>query len=214
MMYQINGWHFYSKFQVQVRVCSNKLVLIWASLCICFHLLQINTPFPYKSYLQTAGEKLMGNINSFRIMQISLQLYRRGGIKHRTKEESIHQHTHTQWQKVVFLLMCHDGSCRQPRASLSIVIARDLSVCWAAWPDSPDRAPTVSLHMPELSLRDTALSEGIHCTHEKQAKRTQPAQQGKIRPSACISSKYDHTNDQLLQHIYNCKVQSAGFGNI
>lgn len=104
--------------------------------------------------------------------------------------------------------MCHDGSCRQPRASLSIVIARDLSVCWAAWPDSPDRAPTVSLHMPELSLRDTALSEGIHCTHEKQAKRTQPAQQGKIRPSACISSNYDHTYDQLLQHIYRITARS------
>lgn len=80
-------------------------------------------------------------------------------------------------RKLSFFSCAMTVSCRQPWASLPIIIAHDPSACWTTWPDSPDRAPTVSLHMPELSLRDTALSEGIRYTHEKQPKRIQPAQQ-------------------------------------
>lgn len=123
-------------------------------------------------------EKLMGNINNLRIkQQILVRLYSMGGIKPRTKEESIYRERERENGRKLSFCSYVTVSCRQPQASLSIVIAHDLSVCWATWPDSPDRAPTVSLHMPELSLRDTALSEGIHCTHEKQPKRIQPAQQ-------------------------------------
>lgn len=41
---------------------------------------------------------------------------------------------------------------------------------------APDQTPTVFLHMPGLSLRDTALSNEIHRMHERQPKRNFPAQ--------------------------------------
>lgn len=55
-------------------------------------------------------------------------------------------------------------------ASLSVITAHDPSVHQATWPESPDQAPRVLLHMPDLSLRDTALSKGIHCVHVQQCK--------------------------------------------
>lgn len=54
-------------------------------------------------------------------------------------------------------------------ASLSIITAHDPSVHRATWPESPGQAPMVFLHMPDLSIRDTALSKEIHCIHEQQA---------------------------------------------
>lgn len=99
-------------------------------------------------------------------------------------------------RKLSFCSWAMTVSCRQPRASLSISIAHDPSVCWATWPDSPDRAPTVCLHMPELSLRDTALSEGIHCTHEKQPHPASAAEN--IRPPSCIQTKHERTNERPL----------------
>lgn len=59
---------------------------------------------------------------------------------------------------------------RRVWASLSIITAHDPSVHRATWPQSTDQAPTVFLHMPDLSLRDTALSKKIHCSHEQQRK--------------------------------------------
>lgn len=74
---------------------------------------------------------------------------------------------------------CSCAAADKPRAALSqpvrfyctwplcasvvvVVVGRGPS------PDSPDYAPWLCLHMPGLSLRDTVLSEEIHCMHEHQ----------------------------------------------
>lgn len=52
--------------------------------------------------------------------------------------------------------------CTWPLCASVVVVGRGTS------PDSPDHPPRLCLHMPGLSLRDTVLSEEIHCMHEHQ----------------------------------------------
>lgn len=157
----------------------------------------------------------MGNINSFRKMQISLQLYRRGGIKHRTKEESIHQHTHTMAESCL--------SAHVPWRQLQAAASQPVhcycpwsfcvlgSLAWQPWP-SPHVLPTYAWTVTQghSPVRGNPL-------HAWETSKTHPASTAGENQAFCMHFKqlWSYIWSAASAHIQdNCKVQRAGFGNI